>query len=127
MFKILTRTRETNAHIALAADLHDCKLTDIRERQGRKRFGQWAHDTHDTDLINRFAELDTAEALLAYDDLPDEFLRCVAMQDFIGFVDREASANWTADYDTSIADAIFAGFVAAAMAAAGEERENEVT
>ncbi|MDU9006809.1 hypothetical protein [Sedimentitalea todarodis] len=121
VLKILTQAREAKAHLELAADLHDRKLHDIRERQGRKRFHQWACNTRDIDLIGRFAKLDTAETRLASDDLPDEFLGCAAMQDFIGFVDREASADWTSDYDTSIADAIYSGFVAAALTFANEE------
>lgn len=127
MLKILTQPREAKAHLALAADLHDRKLNDIRERQGRKRFNQWATDTRDSNLVRRFAKLDTAKACLASDDLPDEFLCCAAMQDFIGFVDREASANWTAEYDTSIADAIYSGFVAAALAAVGEESAKDTS
>lgn len=121
VLKILTQARETKTHLALAADLHDRKLNDIRERQGRKRFSKWAHDTRDSNLVSRFAKLEGAKFKLASDDLPDEFLCCAAMQDFIGFVDREASANWTAVYDTATADAIFSGFVTAALAAAGED------
>lgn len=127
VLKILTQARETKAHLALAADLHDRKLNDIRERQGRKRFSKWAHDTRDSNLVSRFAKLEGAKARLASDDLPDEFLCCAAMQDFIGFVDREASANWTAVYDTATADAIFSGFVTAALAAAGEDLDKDAT
>lgn len=104
--------------MALAAELHDRKLTDIRERQGRNRFTQWASDTKNTELVSRFAMLDRTQVRLASDDLPEDFLRCAAMQDFIGFVDREASRNWSADYDISIADSIYAGFVAQAQAVA---------
>ncbi|MEY8830743.1 hypothetical protein AB9K34_20415 [Sedimentitalea sp. XS_ASV28] len=123
MFRILTLGRETRTHLALAADLHDRKQSDMRERQGRRRFQQWARDTRYAELIASFAQMDNAAARLGSDDLPDRFLACTAMQDFIGFVDREASANWTADYDTSVADAIFSGFVAEAIA----ERKAEDT
>ncbi|WP_424984586.1 hypothetical protein [Microbulbifer sp. S227A] len=119
--KILTQGRETKAHLALAADLHDRKQSDMRERQGRRRYNQWARDTRDPGLVDRFARLDRAMARLAADDLPERFLDCAAMQEFIGFVDREASGNWSADYDTMIADAIFSGFVAEAQSRAAPD------
>lgn len=100
--------------MALAAELHDRKQADFRERQGRRRFVQWANSTGDDALVGRFADLEDARERLSCDTLPDIFLACPAMQDFIGFVDGQASRNWSADYDTSVADSIFDGFVAEA-------------
>lgn len=113
--------RANNPIKTLAADLHGTKRFDYRNRQGRQRFHQWARSTHDSNLVQEFVIIENAADLLCSDMLPDMFLNCPAMQDFIGFVDAEASQDWSVEYDITIADAIFSGFAAQAR----DERSSE--
>lgn len=113
----ILNTQQRDAIGTLLTELRSEISHGYRRRQGENWLMQRALKGDSMELAEEIRCHDDVEELIKNDDLPDSLIRNEAMQDFIGFVDAEATRNWTQPYDTETADLIIEGFIEAARSA----------
>ncbi|MCB1342611.1 MAG: hypothetical protein KDK24_16390 [Pseudooceanicola sp.] len=109
-------TEQRQAIGTLLSELRADSTHGFRWRQGESWFAQRVGRGDTGRLVAVLTRTGDAVDRIKNEDLPDELLDDTAMLDFLGFVDAEASRNWTQAYDIAAADLIIEGFVDAARA-----------
>lgn len=112
----ILNTEQRTAIGVLLTELRSEVSYGYRRRQGENWFVQRAIKGDTVELAASLCQIADVADRMKNDDLPDDLVDNEAMQDFITYVDMEATRNWTQPYDIEVADMIIEGFMDAANA-----------
>lgn len=112
----ILNTEQRTAIGVLLTELRSEVSYGYRRRQGENWFVQRAMKGDTVELAEVLCQTPGVADRIKNDDLPDALIDNEAMQDFITYVDMEATRNWTQPYDIEVADMIIEGFMDAASA-----------
>lgn len=115
---------QRNALRTLLTELRSTAMYGYHKRQGINWFAQCAKGDDAIALTRQLRRTYGVADLIKNDRLPDALMDNDVMQDFIMFVDGEATKNWTQPYSTDIADLIIEGFIEAANSTVGQPAED---
>lgn len=104
----------------LLTELRSSANYGYRIRQGKNWFAQCSSSEDAVALTGQIRKTMGVAEMIKNDRLPNNLMENDLLQDFIMFVDAEATKNWTQPYSTEIADLIIEGFVEAANSTVGQ-------